>query len=38
MAESMEKISRRQINMCKEELGIPFGSGSAKDKKNKDKK
>lgn len=35
MAESMEKFSKRQINMCKEDLGIPFGSGS-NNKKGKD--
>ena len=36
MAESMEKFSKRQINMWKEDLGIPFGSGS--NKKGKDNK
>jgi hypothetical protein len=41
MAESMEKVAKRAVNKCKEDLGIPFGSSSAtsnKDKKNKDKK
>ena len=33
----MEKLSKRQINMCKEDLGIPFGSGSHKDKKKNKK-
>jgi hypothetical protein len=33
----MEKFSKRQINMCKEDLGIPFGSGS-NNKKGKDNK
>jgi len=37
MAETMEKFSKRQINMCKEDLGIPYGSGS-NNKKVKDNK
>lgn len=42
MAETMEKVSKKQINMCREELGIPIngasGSGTKDKKKSKDKK
>lgn len=35
----MEKVSKKCVNKCKEDLGIPFGSGKEKDKKKKaDKK
>lgn len=35
----MEKVSRKSVNKCKEDLEIPFGSGStvAKEKKKSDK-
>jgi len=37
MAEQMEKIGKKCVNKCKEDLGIPFGQGVAK-KDKKDKK
>ena len=38
MAESMEKVSKRSIAMCKEKLGFGKDGASKKDKKKKDKK
>lgn len=35
----MEKVGKKCVNKCKEDLGIPFGAGKEKkDKPRKDKK
>ena len=38
MAEAMEKVSKKSVNKCKEDLGIPYGAGGGEKKEKKEKK
>ena len=35
MAESMEKVAKKAVNKCKEDLGIPFGQSNKEKKPSK---